>query len=208
MTQTMEPSDQGSQIGTPNLATYCAELFNGPYDQCRKVGRNYAFRVGRGMDQAFVDECQAEAIFQLVELIWTTYPALIAEYPEEAARHKMYRGFVSYRLRDYFSYRATSTVSYLKKKGISVVHFSHDDLLTFQEGQPVEHPALARLSIDVEVYILLDSVCHDDVERQVVDLYALGNSKEEIGSIMNISPNRAKKILRRIKRRIRHSEDF
>lgn len=199
----------------PSLSTLCCELDSGPFEQSQRVAKGYARRIGRGGDLAFIDECQAEAAFIVVELIWTAYEKIIAKYPDQNDREKFYRMSVGYRLKEYFAYRSTSTISYLKKKGIVEQHFS---LSAEQKGKSefndgieasftTEHVGLARMNIEIELYILLDSVCTSEVERLIVDLYAMGNTKEEIGEKLEMSPARVKKTLRRIKRRIRHSGD-
>lgn len=200
------------EVSTQTLFT---ELFSGPYEQSQRVAKGYARRIGRGGDLAFVDECQAEASFILVELIWSAYAKILEKYPEEEDRHKFYRMSVGYKLKEYWAYRSTSTISYLKKKGIVEHHYSlsaeQKGKSEFNDGMTTtfstEHVGLARMNIEVELYILLDSVCLDEVERLIVDLYAIGNTKEEIGVKLEMSPARVKKTLRRIKRRIRHSGD-
>lgn len=195
----------------------CSELFgntaegDSPFEQSQRVAKGYARRMGRGGDRAFIDECQAEAAFIVTELIWEGYDGIMEKYPDEGERHKFYRMSVGYRLKEYWAYRSTSTISYLKKKGIIVKHYSlsHEpkvnvDAVGFS-NELLQHHELGRMNIEVDLYILLDSVCTNEVERDILDNHAMGHTKEQIAEKFEISVARVYKILRRIKRRIRNS---
>jgi hypothetical protein len=164
----------------------------GVLDQSERVARGFAKRKGRGTDGAFIDEAIAEAHYIVTVLILTEYESICEKYPDKAERMKFYRCSVGYKLMAYFSHRATSTVSYLKKKGIEVRRHS------VHEGMLVEYVS----AFDIKV--CLEAVCTDALEMRVLEFYSMGNDREQIGLKCGISPKRVRKILVRIRKRLLH----
>lgn len=169
-----------------------AELFE-VLPQALRVARGFAKRRGKSKDAMFVDECEAEATFVVTELIYGAIRGVMEKFADKEERFKFYRMSVGYKLKEYYSYRATSTVSYLKKKGIEEQH------IQLQESHAL------RVNIELECLILMDYICRDEIERRVVDFYAMGNPRDLIASKCGMSVGRVKRILRRVKRRLKES---
>lgn len=170
------------------------ELFepDGIKDQAERVARGYARRKNRGNDKAFIDECVAEALYTVTYLLWTEWDSIKAKYPDKAERDTFLRMTVGYKLKEYFSYRATSTVSYLRKKGIEVRHEQLHESHVIQYVSPMD------------VAICLEDVCRDELEKRVIEYYAFGNMIDIVGAKCGISTKRAKKIINRIRRRLQY----
>lgn len=163
---------------------------DGVLDQSERVARGFAKRKGRGNDKAYIDEAIAEAHYTVTYIILTEYEAVCEKYPDKAERMKFYRCSVGYKLMEYFSLRATSTVSYLKRRGIKVQRHA------LHEGMLVEYVS----AFDVKV--VLESVCVDAVEMRILEFHSMGLDRDEIATKCSISTKRVKKTLARIKRRL------
>ena len=162
----------------------------GVLDQSERVAKGFAKRRGRSTDGAFIDEAVAEAHYTVTYIILTEYEAVCEKYPDKAERMKFYRCSVGYKLMEYFSHRATSTVSYLKKRGIEVRRHS------IHEGMLVEYVSAFDLKVCIE------SVCADQVEVRILEFHSMGLTREEIAVKCGVSTKRVKKTLARIKRRL------
>lgn len=163
---------------------------DGVLEQSARVARGFAKRKSRGNDKAFIDEAIAEAHFVVTYIILTEFESICEKYPDKAERMKFYRCSVGYKLMEYFSARPTSTVSYLKKKGIEVRRHA------IHEGMLIEYVS----AFDVKV--CLEAVCEDHVEIRILEFYSMGLTREEIGVKCGLSPKRVKKILIRIRKRL------
>jgi hypothetical protein len=166
---------------------------DGILEQVQRVAKGFARRRFRGTDLAFVDECIAEANFVVCELIYTSLAQLKAKYPEIEERFTFYRMSVGYKLKEYWSLRATSTESYLRKKGIEV-----------KQHQLHESQAIRYYS-EADEFIALENAARDEVEKLVLQFHAMGNTRDLIASKCGISERLVKKILIRIRKRLRHA---
>jgi len=167
-----------------------AEFFD-VIEQLERVAKGFARRRLKSIDEMFVDECIAEAYFVIVELIYTSLESIKAEYPNLDDRYKFYRTTVGYKLKEYWSYRATSTISFLKKKGISVQHYS------LWEGAAIQYHS------SLDIYIAMEHAARNDLERKVVELTAMGNPKELIAEKCALKPKQITKILKRVENRLK-----
>lgn len=169
------------------------ELFEpeGVKEQAERVARGYARRKNRGIDKAFVDECIAEAVFTVVYLMWTEWEAIKERYPDKTERDTFFRMSVGYKLKAYFCQRATSSVSDLRKKGIEIrrekLHESH---------------IIQRIG-PMDIAICFEDVCDNELEKRVIEYYALGQMPAIIAVRCGISEKRAKKIINKIRRKLR-----
>lgn len=160
-------------------------------EQVERVARGFAKRRGQNHNLGFVDEAEAEARYIVTYLMWTEYAAICEKYPDKAERHKFFRMTVGFKLKEYFSYRPTSTVAYLKRKGIEVRrHQVHEDMLV-QYVSPMD------------LHIVLEDVCRDQVEIRVVEFYSFGNELEDIAVKCGLTVKRTKRILNRVRRELR-----
>jgi Cys-tRNA synthase (O-phospho-L-seryl-tRNA:Cys-tRNA synthase) len=178
------PSDEEVEL-------FGTESSEGIFPQIERVARGFAKRRFRGMDVAFVEECIAEGNFTVVELIWTGLIELKAKYPDVEERFKFYRMSVGYKLKEYWSLRATSTESYLRKKGIEL-----------HRHQLHESDAIRYYS-EADEYVAMEHAVRDELELRVVEFYAMGNTRDLIAQKCGISERRVKKILIRIKKRLK-----
>ena len=161
--------------------------------QVLRVARGFARRRFRGNDGAFVDECIAEGNFVVTEMILTSLSTIKEKYPDREERFKFYRMSVGYKLKEYWSLRATSTESFLRKKGIEI-----------RQHQLHESHALRQYS-EADEFIALEHAVRDELELRVVEFYAMGNARDLIASKCGISLRRVKRILIRIKKRLKSS---
>lgn len=169
------------------------ELFEegGIVQQVTRVARGFARRRNRGNDEAFIDEATAEAIFQVTYIMWTEWDGVKDKYPDKAERATFLRMTVGYKLKEYFSLRATSTVSYLRKKGIEI---RREQL---HEAHRIEYVT------PMDVYICFDDVCNDELEKRVIEFYAMGLMLEIVAAKCGLTLKRTKKIVNRIRRELR-----
>lgn len=188
------PASRRSTTSTLSLFTPPSdrelELFE-VVEQVEKVARGFAKRRGEQRNFGFIDEAEAEARYIVTYLMWTEYDAICVKYPDKAERHKFYRMTVGFKLREYFTYRPTSTVAYLKKKGIVVNREQVHDDMRIQYVSPMD------------VSIVLEDVCQNMLEVRVVEFYSFGNSIEMVAMKCGISEKRTKRILNRIRRKLR-----
>lgn len=169
------------------------ELFedDGIAQQAERVARGFARKRNRGGDKGFTDEAIAEALYQVTYLMWTEWESIKEKYPDKAERATFLRMTVGYKLKEYFSHRATSTVSYLRKKGIEI------------RREQLHEAHLVQYISPMDIYIVFEDVCRDELEKRVIEYYALGNMIDIVGARCGISTKRAKKIVNRIRRRLR-----
>lgn len=153
---------------------------------------SYVKKAGKGRDSAFADECEAEAIFIVTCLIYEDWESIKVNHPDVNDRTKFYYSMVKYQLRDYWSYRASSTVSFLKKRGI---------VISFESISNHNHKAVEDSQLSFAE--LLENVLRNDTERKIFDLYCVGNKKEIIATHLNMTLKDVRKVLRDIKARIR-----
>jgi ATP/maltotriose-dependent transcriptional regulator MalT len=147
-------------------------------------------RRGQSLNRGLVDEAVAEAAFIVTELVLTEYESILAKNPDRDERMKFFRCSVGYGLKGYFSHRATSTVSFLKKRGINIVqHQLHESML-------VEYTSVFDLEVCLEV------VCADEKERMIVEFHAIGNTRDEISAKVGVSSKFVKKTLNRIQQKL------
>ncbi len=161
-------------------------------EQTYRVSYAFVKRRGKLQDKMMVMEAAQEAVFFMTYLIYTKLEAIQAKYPDVEERHKFYRMSVGFRLLGYFSLRATSTVSYLKKKGFTL------------EQVDMSEDMLSRPDEATERVIALDAACRDEFEKLVVSYAEMGNSRELIAEKCGCSLKRVKKTLMRVKRRLLH----
>lgn len=169
-----------------------SELFGSDLiSQIQRVAKGFARRRFRQHDLAFVEECIAEAQFIVVELIWTSLKSIKEKYPDDTERHKFYRMSVGYKLKEYWALRATSTESYLRKKGIEV-----------RQHQLYESTAIRYYS-EADEFLALEHAVRNELELRVVEFFCMGNTRELIAEKCGLSISRVKKILTRIKKRLK-----
>lgn len=169
------------------------ELFEegGIAEQAERVARGFARRRNRGNDKAFIDEATAEALFQVTYMMWTEWESVKEKYPDKAERATFLRMTVGYKLKEYFSLRATSTVSFLRKKGIEI------------RREQLHEAHLIEYVSPMDVYICFDDVCENELEKRVLEFYAMGQMYELVAVRCGISTNRTKKIINRVRRKLR-----
>lgn len=161
-------------------------------EQTYRVSYSFVKRRGRLHDKFMVMEAAQEAVYFMVLLIYTKLEEITTKYPDIEERHKFYRMSVGFRLMGYFSLRATSTVSYLRKKGFKL---DQVDLSEEMLSRPDE--ATDRL-------IAIDAACRDEFEKLVFTYAEMGNSRELIAEKCGCSEKRVKKTLMRVKRRLQY----
>lgn len=188
------PTSRRSTTSTLNLFTPPSERELELYEvveQVEKVARGFAKRRNEQRNLGFIDEAEAEARFIVTYMMWTEYDAICVKYPDKEERHKFFRMTVGFKLKEYFSHRQTSTVSYLKKKGIIVKREQvHDDMLVTYISP-------------MDVAIVLEDVCGNMLEIRVVEFYSFGNSVETVAEKCGLTVKRTKRILNRIRRKLR-----
>lgn len=179
------------KLFTPASPQEC-ELFD-VLEQTYRVAYSFVKRAGRLYDRMMIQEAAQEAAFCVTHLIYTKLTEILAKFPDTDERHKFYRMFVGFRLKDYFSYRSSSVVSYLRKRGL------------VQEFEELSDTALSRPDAQTEQLIALDHACRNEFERLVVQYFCMGNDRDNIAVKLNCTTRRVKKTLRRIKSRLRYA---
>lgn len=157
--------------------------------QAERVARGFARGRNKQRDFAFVDECIAEAYYVVVEMYWTHFERIKLKFPDIIERHKFMRMSIGYRLKAYWSYRATSSISYLKQKGIIEKH------------EPITDQ-IASKDCSLQQYIALENAVRNEIEARVVELFKIGNDRELIAHKLSMKPRRVKRILTRVKKRL------
>lgn len=179
------------KLFTPASPQEC-ELFD-VLEQTYRVAYSYVKRAGRLRDRFMIQEAAQEAAFCITQLIYLKLAEIQIKFPDTEERHKFYRMFVGFRLKDYFSYRSSSVVSYLRKRGL------------IQEFEELSDTALSRPDANTERLIALDHACRNQYERCVVQYYCMGNDRATIAEKLECTERRVKKTLRRIKTRLRYA---
>lgn len=148
---------------------------------------------------------EAEGIFIVTQLILagvdptsddkrSLFEQIVARFPDTEERFKFYRMSVGYGLKKYCCHRATSSVSFLKAKGIEIKHVK------------LEEEYVPRNDHSAMMQILLDEAAVTMMEKDVLRFYLLANPIEVIGEKVGLSPKRVRKVLKRIKRRLKHAD--
>lgn len=182
------------KLSTPPSAEEL-ELFGengeeGIIEQAERVAKGFARRRFRGTDLAFVDECIAEAYYTVVCIVYESLAEVRVRYPDRDERFTFYRMSVGYKLKEYWSSRATSTESYLRKKGIEI------------RQHQLNESHLVKSYSEADEFIALENAVRNERERRVVELHAMGNARDLIASKLSLSEKLVKKILTRIKKRL------
>lgn len=159
--------------------------------QARRVASGFARRRGRGMDAMFVDEMIAEAYAIITILIMEKYDEITVNHPD---REAFYRMSIGYGLKEYISLRSTSSISYLKKRGL------------VREHVPLRSTDVARNYSDDACFDIMESLCRDEIDKRVIELYSQGDDYAAIAVKLEISDSMVKKILRRIRKGLRAYE--
>lgn len=160
-------------------------------EHVEKTARSYAKRQYKSFDKLYIDECIAEAYFWLVILLF--------ESKEEVLKHENPMAFVrmkiGYKLKEYWAPYATSTISYLKKKG--------------KEPPKIEQytdDMSPRENIEIQCFLSLESVLRLPLEREIYQYHIKCMDVKEIAEKLEIRTKRVQKILTRIRKRIQHLE--
>jgi hypothetical protein len=161
-------------------------------EQTYRVSYSFVKRRGKLQDKFMVMEAAQEAVFYMVYLIYTRLEEITTKFPDIEDRHKFYRMSVGFRLKEYFSFRATSSISYLRRRGFKL------------EQVEISEEMLARPDEATERLIALEAVCRDEFEKLVIAYVEMGNSRELIAEKLGCSLKRVKKALLRVKRRLLH----
>lgn len=169
------------------------EMSDGALMHARRTARGFARGRSRSHDFAFIEECEAEAVFIVTEMILTTLDSIVEKYPILEERLKFYRMSVGYHLKGYWAHRATSTLSFLRKKGIN------EKVFELYEAAA----SLTRINLDAQVFELTDDLLPTELDKRVVEFYLMQNSREIIAVKCGITPKRVKRILRRLKRKLK-----
>lgn len=157
------------------------------------TGRSFARRNYRGKDLAFIDECVAEAWAVAAELFLEpgSFEAINEKVPDADERNKFLRSTIGYKLKEYWSLRSSSTLSFLRKKGIEFKQHS------------VQEKDKITTTTDVDVSMCYDHVVRNEFEHRVVSLWSQGWTKESIAVEAATTVRRIKKTLNRIERRLK-----
>lgn len=159
--------------------------------QARRVAIGFAKRRGRGTDAMFVDEMIAEAYAIVTILILSKYDVIVANHKD---REAFYRMSIGYGLKEYVSLRATSTISFLRKRG------------EVREQVPLRTSDLARTYTDDDCFLIMESLCRDEVDKRVIELYSFGDNYKAISAKLGIGEPIVKKTLRRIRKGLKAYE--
>lgn len=159
----------------------------------RSTAVNFARRKHKHLDPMFIEECIAEANFWLV-IIFNEYHAELIVHDNPVA---YIRSKVGYKLREYFAPYATSTMSYLKKKGELVPQTDE-----YEEASEPNLDYLARENTDTACFECIQSILLTPLDWKVYEHHLLGQNNEEVGKALKIRPRKAKKVLTRIKKRL------
>ncbi len=151
-----------------------------------RTARGYARQRYKQTDEAFVDECIAEAYYCLTQMILEHYHKIIVEKPIDEERFRFYRMAVKYRLQKYWRrYK---------------LPFSIDQFSEKQTEINIKQNKLAYIDHGIDLLILEDNMCKSETDKFVVDYYMNGNSLDVIAEKIGIQRKSVKKILTRIGR--------
>ena len=162
----------------------------GILEQSERVAWGFAKRKGQNRNKGYLDEAMAEAAFIVTYLIMTEYDAICEKYPDVEERHKFFRCTVGYQLKSYFSFRSTSTVSYLKKKGIEI------------KRHAVHEAMLVQYVSAFDIYVCLEDICKDEHDMRILEFHCMGHTPAEIGIKCGLSEKRVKKTLKIVRHRL------
>lgn len=177
------------KLFTPASPQEC-ELFD-VLESIYRVAYSYVKKKWRLFDRFMIQEAAQEAVFVVTELIYVKFQEIVTKYPDVTERHRFYMAYAGFKLRNYFGHRASSSISYLKKKGIK------------QEMEELSDVSLSRPDAKTEQMIALDHACRNEYERLVVQYFCMGHDYELIAEKLGSTLKRVKKTLRRVKNRLR-----
>lgn len=154
---------------------------------------SFTRRQNKLRNPQFLDEAIAEAwaIASDLFLIPGSLTGIKEKCPEPEHQIKFLKATIGHELKQYFSLRATSTISFLKKKGIVTTHTSLTDTITSADN-----------TLEADAW---DHAVRDEFERWVVELHMQGWDNKKIASECNCSAKAVNKTLTKIKRRLQHS---
>lgn len=165
-------------------------------EQARRSARGFA-RSRKRRDLFFEDECEAEAVFIVSEIVLTNLAGILEKFPSRDERSTFYRMSVGYGLKSYFAHRAMSTLAYLKKRGIRAGLMYLEDL----SDQFLSRTMSSKFDGNAN-YEALEHAIRTDLERTIVELYSMGNSYELIASKTNLTVVEVRIKLRTVRRRL------
>lgn len=160
-------------------------------EQSKRVAFGFAKRQGRGNDRMFIDECQVEAAFIATFLMMTKYEEIRQANPTIEERQKYLRVLIGYGLKKYFSYRSSSSITYLRQKGMKCEHI------------PLNSIILARNNDDITMFENMESYCRDEVDQRIIDMHAMGMKPEQTAAKLELSKRFVLRTLRRIRKAMR-----
>ena len=175
------------------LKPKCVELLDN-YGLAARVAVNFA-RKRRQINNFFVDECIAEALFILTCLVYENQEDIVKKFPIEEDRQRFYMMAIGYKLKEYFSYRATSTIRFLKAKGIIEKHITIE----------VDCKSVPDTTVEVDIK---DGLTKNKTETKILEMYKNGMKVESISSELKLSKKKVKRVLRDIKKLIVKNEYF
>ncbi len=195
----MIPQAQSASIQPIQLQVFMppsprdAEVFDeqGLYYQAQNVARYFVRKLQRTRDLAFLDECEAEAWFVLVELYWQHYESICEKHPDITERHRFVRMAIGNRLKTYWLRQPRSTYHMLRSKGIDIKTVT----------LPYDLPSNENT---IEYYLSRESVIQNEQQHSIVEFYLMGNSLALIAKKCNTTAYKVKRILRQIKKRLQH----
>jgi hypothetical protein len=157
----------------------------------RLTAINFARKNFKSRDLQFVDECIAEANFWLV-ILFVEFKQELFEKENTLAYIRMKIG---YKLKEYWAPYATSTMSYIKKKGEQLpetVEFKEEDVQT--------------TNVDIECFECLQSALRTELDWRVYEHHLLNETPKEIGIALQIRTKKVQKVLARIRKRLKDLE--
>lgn len=181
------------------LKPKCDELLDN-LDLAMRVAVNFARKRGQ-YNNFFVDECKVEATFILTCLIYENQLDIANKFPIEEERQRFYMMAIGYKLKEYFSYRATSTIKFLKAKGIVEKHFSLEENSELIDSGKDRIPKYKTQDTTLEVDVV-DGIIKNKTQYKILEMYKNGTAIESISVELKLSKKKIKRVLRDIKKRI------
>lgn len=186
----------------PSSETSSLKLFTEPSDvsltennvhfymeKVELTARKYARRQFRSHDEQFVNECIAEAYFWLV-IIFLEHKEELKQQEDTIAYIRMKIG---YKLKEYWAPYATSTISYIKKKGEVL-----PQKVEFKEAE------LPKEDQTVDCIICLQSVLKLKIEEDIYNLLLENKTIKEIAVTLKVKIKKVEKHLARIRKRLKN----
>lgn len=156
------------------------------------VGR--AIRYGKLRDKQYIDEAEAEAWAIASELFLEpgSLAAIKEKVPDPKERDRFLRATIGHELKQYFALRPTSTLTFLKKKGVE-----------FKQVKLTEE-SLVTNTTELDERIAFEAVVKNELERRVCRLQSQGWDRERIAAEAGCSVRLVRKILNRIRKQLLH----